>query len=94
MSIEFTDSKVLGHFAGDTRRAETNSQRAAVSRLVTYCERLIQSDKLGELTEMNLRHFVNETCNAFDMAPVWQDNVSLEELDQQLNAMTSTALGV
>lgn len=62
---------------------ETSQQRAALARLVTYNERLIQSGKLSPITELNLRHFVNETCAAFDMAPV-QNNVSLDDLDRDL----------
>ena len=45
-------------------------QREAVARLTTYCERMIQRGKLPMLDEINLRTFVNEVCNAFDMALV------------------------
>lgn len=87
MSYPFTDSDILGRFNGDNRTAETNRQRTAVARLTTYCECLIQSDKLSALTELNLRRLVNEACSAFDMAPVRQDNMSLDELDQQLSVI-------
>lgn len=63
---------------------ETSQQRTALARLTSYCERLIQSGKLAAITELNLRYFVNETCAAFDMAPV-QNNVSLDDLDRDLN---------
>jgi hypothetical protein len=52
-----------------------SDQRAAVARLTSYCERIIERGKLPALDEMNLRYFVNETCTAFDMAPV-QDRIS------------------
>jgi hypothetical protein len=48
----------------------TATQREAVAKLATYCERMIQRGKLPLLDEMNLRTFVNEACTAFNMAPV------------------------
>jgi hypothetical protein len=47
-----------------------SDQRIAVANLVTYCERMICRGHLPALDETNLRYFVNETCTAFDMAPV------------------------
>lgn len=67
-------------------------QRTSVARLTSYCERLIQSGRLEAMTELNLRHFVNDTCAAFDMCPVQQDNVSLDQLDRQLLAAVSIGL--
>lgn len=75
MSIPFTDSEVLGHFNGETRTGMSpDFQRETVARLTTYCERLIRSGKLPEQEELNLRTFVNLTCNAFDMAPVQEQS--------------------
>lgn len=48
-------------------------QREAVARLTTFCERLISSGDLSPTNVINLRTFVNITCNAFDMAPVQDD---------------------
>ena len=53
-----------------------SDQRAAVARLTSYCEQMIERGKLPALDEMNLRYFVNETCTAFDMAPVRDRNSS------------------
>lgn len=50
----------------------TGRQREAVAKLTTYCEALIQRGKLPMLDEVNLRNFVNETCAAFDMAPIYE----------------------
>lgn len=53
-----------------------SDQRIAVANLVTYCERMIDRGHLPALDETNLRYFVNETCTAFDMAPVRDRNSS------------------
>lgn len=69
--MDFTDSKVLGKFVGAPATGMSpDFQRETVARLTTYCERLIRSGKLPAQEELNLRTFVNLTCNAFDMAPV------------------------
>lgn len=57
----------------------TSQQREAVARLVTYCDCLIQRGKLPSLDELNLRHFTNEVCAAFDMAPC-EDRLEAELL--------------
>lgn len=49
---------------------ETNRQREAVARLTTFCERIIQGGKLPGAQECELRLYVNQVCNAFDMATV------------------------
>lgn len=52
---------------------DTNFQRTAVARLTTACESIIQRGLLGHEEELALRVLTNQVCNAFDMAPV-QDN--------------------
>lgn len=47
-----------------------SAQREAVARLVTQCERMIQSGLLPERDELNLREYVNAACSEFEMAPV------------------------
>ena len=70
-AISFTDSHVLGKFNGEQRTGMgADFQRETVARLTTFCERLIRDAKLNAQDELNLRTFVNLTCNAFDMAPV------------------------
>lgn len=58
-----------------------NHKRESVAKLTTYCERMIQRGQLPALDEVNLRTFVDETCAAFDMAPV-QDG-----FDRDLNVI-------
>lgn len=68
---QFEDSKTLGHYVGPQPTGMTKDfQRETVARLTTFCERLIRDAKLNPQDELNLRTFVNLTCNAFDMAPV------------------------
>lgn len=69
MAIEY---RTLGAFNPDARPTGMGAdfQRETVARLTTYCERLIRSGQLQTQDELNLRTFVNLTCNAFDMAPV------------------------
>lgn len=56
--------------AMNERARETNPQREAVARLTTFCERLIHGGKLPGAQECELRLYVNQVCNAFDMATV------------------------
>jgi hypothetical protein len=70
MAIEY---RTLGAFNPDAIKSTgmaPDFQRETVARLTTYCERLIRSGTLPAQEELNLRTFVNLTCNAFDMAPV------------------------
>ena len=64
-----------------------NQQRAAVARLVTYCETMVQRGQLPTLDETNLRHFINEACTAFEMAPC-QDRLE-QDLEIIRKAMAS-----
>lgn len=67
----FTKNPVLGDYVGPQPSGmRPDFQRETVARLTTYCERLIRSGELPAGKELELRTFVNLTCNAFDMAPV------------------------
>lgn len=68
-AISFSDSEVLGRFTSPSGISR-DFQRETVARLTTYCELLIRSGALPPENELQLRTFVNLTCNAFDMAPV------------------------
>ncbi|MBN9601850.1 MAG: hypothetical protein J0G33_02855 [Afipia felis] len=56
-----------------------SSQRIAVARLVTQCERLIESGLLPERDEMNLREYVNVACSEFEMVPIADKPVAVQE---------------
>lgn len=69
MSIN-PEYRTLGRFVGEPTGVTKDFQRETVARLTTYCEQLIRAGTLPAQEELNLRTFVNLTCNAFDMAPV------------------------
>lgn len=49
---------------------ETSTQRSVVASLIGRCEVIIGRGFLPEDQEARLRVLVNETCRAFDMAPL------------------------
>lgn len=74
--MDFTDSKVLGHYVGPTGITK-DFQREAVARLTTACESIIQRGLLDTDEEFALRTYTNVVCNAFDMAPVQEAEQAL-----------------
>ncbi len=72
METSFSDSKVLGRFVGEKPHTpEVSAQRQAVASLIGRIENILGRGFItDEAQEMRLRELVNETCRAFNMAPL------------------------
>lgn len=70
--IDFTDSPVLGKYVGaKPHTPEVSAQRQAVASLIGRIENILGRGFITDETqEARLRELVNETCRAFDMAPL------------------------
>lgn len=66
------DSPALGKYVGAKPHApEVSAQRQAVASLIGRIENIIGRGFItDEAQETRLRELVNETCRAFDMAPL------------------------